>query len=155
MRASWHLLISSLRASAKNSTWRSRDTVWHKSNKDAGRSHMIGVQNETGRSQAETQHRHCRNTVRADWIQWKVQWVHVLAPVSPSGWGHGTGHSMAQEKSTQLLAIIQGQTVDVSEVRYKDITEVLKGCRYRSHQLFKVTFHSLLASTSVSCLFCR
>jgi hypothetical protein len=44
---------------------------------------------------------------------------------------------MAQEKSTQLLAILQGQAVDLSEVRYKDITEVLKG-RYRVHQLFMV-----------------
>jgi hypothetical protein len=34
---------------------------------------------------------------------------------------------MTQEKATKLLAILQGQAIDVSEMRYKDITEVLKG----------------------------
>jgi hypothetical protein len=42
---------------------------------------------------------------------------------------------MAQKKATQLLAILQGQAIEVSEMRYKDITEVLKGC-YRVHPLF-------------------
>lgn len=52
---------------------------------------------------------------------------------------------MAQEKATQLLAILQGQAIDVSEVRYNDITEVLKGC-YRVHPLFTVTAYWQVAA---------
>jgi hypothetical protein len=114
----------------------------HTSDKDAGRRHVSGGWDKTVGADAQKRSGGCRSKitgkdrVKPPRLDWSMHWTTFHCQFKAMA---GNKNWRAWQKTTYLLAVMQGSAIDVmhsghTEVAYKDIVKVLEGC-YREHQL--------------------